>query len=61
MSYSFNNPCWNCKKHPDCTDAKKVQDAVTDIHSDPKGLNDEAGHCGSGEIILMCTRLDRKN
>lgn len=53
MSYSFNNPCFNCEKKEQCTDREKVQEAVNKIH---ENCCDQGGHLGSGEILLMCTR-----
>lgn len=58
MSYSFTNTCWNCTKQEVCTDHVKVQAAITDIHTGT--LNDEAGHCGSGQIIILCQNHTKK-
>lgn len=57
MSYSFFNTCHNCKKREVCTDHSKVQDAINDIHTGT--LNETAGHCGSGSIMLMCQNHDK--
>ena len=58
MSYSFNNPCWNCEKlagqNPDgeCKDTEKLREAINRIHCDNDG-----SHKGSGEILLMCSKV----
>jgi hypothetical protein len=62
MSYSFNNPCWNCKKHQNldnsnpspCKDEEEIREAIEVIHS----RTYEQGHQGSGEIVLMCCRQE---
>ncbi len=59
MSYSFNNPCWNCLKHPNagaenpCKDEEAIRHAVDEIHE----RTFEEGHQGSGEIVLMCFKI----
>jgi hypothetical protein len=63
MSYSFNNPCSNCKKskievngvvnEKPCKDAQKIQEAVSLIHS-----SNDGSHQGGGEILMMCCRVD---
>lgn len=60
MSYSFNNPCWNCQKHQNingvenpCKDEETLRLAINDIHN----KTFEEGHQGSGEIVLMCSKL----
>lgn len=59
MSYSFNNPCFNCKKlagqNPDgeCKDAEKIREAIASIH-----MSNDGTHKGSGEILLMCTKVE---
>jgi len=58
MSYSSYNTCHNCKKQKVCTDHVKVQAAINDIHTGT--LNDVAGHCGAGSIIIMCHNHDKK-
>jgi hypothetical protein len=67
MSYSFNNPCYWCKKNRTevngvknenvlCGDAKKIQDAINAIH-----MSNDGTHQGSGEVLLMCTKIDSFN
>lgn len=57
MSYSLSTPCWNCKKEQNCTDQKDIQEGINNIH-----LKDfDHGHKGSGQIILLCTRMIAKN
>jgi hypothetical protein len=58
MSYSLNSPCFNCEKEKDCTDLKKVQATVNEIHAN---CCDEGGHLGAGVITLMCTRGKAKS
>jgi len=63
MSYSFNNPCYNCKKNKievdgitnenQCKDAEKIANAISEIH-----MSNDGSHQGSGEIVLMCTKAD---
>lgn len=55
MSYSFNNPCYNCKKSKGenpCEDAKKIRAAMDSIHQSNDGT-----HQGAGEVLLMCVRI----
>lgn len=66
MSYSFNNPCYNCKKNYSevngvknenpCKDAEKINSAIYGIHQSGDG-----SHQGSGEVLLMCTRVEPIN
>lgn len=66
MSYSFNNPCFNCKKAYSevngvtnenvCKDPEKIRNAVNDIH-----MANDGSHQGSGEILIMCTKIDPIN
>jgi hypothetical protein len=56
MSYSFNNPCWFCSKKDTCTDAQKVREGIDKMYS-----ADNQGHKGSGEILMMCTNVERQN
>ena len=61
MSYSVINSCWNCVKKEKCTDPKKIQAAVTDIHSEFMSTeNAPTGHMDSGSIIIQCHRFDAK-
>jgi hypothetical protein len=63
MSYSFNNPCWNCQKHQKhqnidgvenpCKDEETIRNAINDIHQ----RTFEQGHKGSGEVLLMCSKM----
>lgn len=56
MSYSFNNPCYQCAKNAQCKDAQKIQEAVYQIHNSNDGT-----HLGSGQILMMCVNLKQKN
>lgn len=53
MSYSFNNPCFNCEKQGDCKDAEKIAEAIRAIH-----MSNDGTHKGSGELLLMCTKVN---
>jgi len=61
MSWSFNNPCWNCEKvlteeNPDgCKDAFRIQESINKLHAD----ND--GHKGCGEIVMSCSNCTSRN
>ena len=56
MSYSFNNPCYQCAKNVECKDAQKIQESVYQIHNSNDGT-----HLGSGQILMMCVNLKQKN
>lgn len=46
MSYSFINNCNDCKSSDKCTDYKKIQDSIYEIHSE--------NHVGYGKVYLIC-------
>jgi hypothetical protein len=48
MSYTFINNCYNCKNNDKCTDYKKVQDSIQQIHSE--------NHIGYGKIEMLCLK-----
>lgn len=53
MSYGVTQNCWNCEKSKGenpCSDLKNVMDSLKKIHEDPN-------HKGSGNIIIMCSKL----
>lgn len=56
MSYSFYNPCTDCKKNVECTDRHVIYGAISAIHSMPYGV----GHIGSGIIRLDCAIKEPK-
>jgi hypothetical protein len=59
MSYTFNNPCWNCKKHNNenpCKDEAKIRAAINEIHGATDG-----SHQGAGEVLLMCCKQDTES
>jgi hypothetical protein len=54
MSYSFNAPCYNCRKKEECQDYEKIRKAINEIHQD------QETHKGAGEVVMMCVRLEQK-
>lgn len=60
MSYSFSNPCYNCKKYVNmdnnpenpCKDEEKIRTAIDSIHASRDG-----SHQGCGKIVLMCCKM----
>ena len=55
MSYSFNYPCWTCENQFQCMDKENILNGINKIYEDL------TTHMGSGEILLMCTKLVQKN
>lgn len=54
MSWGLNNPCWNCQKASECSDAKHISDAINAIHQDTEG------HKGSGVVVMSCAKCAAK-
>ena len=57
MSYSVMTPCYCCEKQAKCSDGKKIQLAVEEIHR----TSFEQGHQGGGSITLTCVRAKSTN
>lgn len=55
MSYGVDTPCYNCKKKDECTDEKKLRNALNDIYDEPET------HQGAGMILMSCINLEQKS
>ncbi len=53
MSWALENPCFDCKKKDRCTDYKKIQEAITEIHKD-------SDHVGGGTVSMDCFNLEKE-
>ena len=58
LSYSLNDPCYNCNKKENCTDKQDLRDAIDKIHA--KGLSNVSGHMGSGQVVLACVTQNKE-
>lgn len=62
MSYSYMDPCYNCRKSKTeidgvvnenpCKDSEKIRTAINDIH-----MSTDGSHQGSGTVVLSCAKI----